>query len=59
MEEHGSMLSVFLYDTNSVQDRLYQRSQPSNGEAEQTVDGKVEQSDVGLLEGSRQEVAKV
>jgi len=58
MEEHSPMLSVYLYDTNSVQDRLFQRSQPScssSGEVGQTMDGKIGQPDKDLPQGSHNE----
>ncbi|KAI9768816.1 MAG: hypothetical protein M1840_004630 [Geoglossum simile] len=45
---NSPMLSVYLYDTSSVQDRLFQRSQSSSGEAKQTTDGKAEQTDKGF-----------
>jgi hypothetical protein len=40
-DKDGPMLSFYLYDTNSVQDRLFQRSQSIAGGAEQTTDGKI------------------
>jgi hypothetical protein len=45
---HGEMLNAYLYDTTSIQDRLFQLSQLSSVEVEQTADGKIEQADKGL-----------
>ena len=49
-EKDGPMLSFYLYDTNSVQDRLFQRSQSIAGGAEQTTDGKIGEPDKSLPE---------
>ena len=55
MGKYGPMLNVYLYDTNSVQDRLFQRNQSSSGEVEQTMDGKIGQLDKNLPGGSHNE----
>ena len=55
-EKDCLMLSFYLYDTNSVQDRLFQRSQSIAGGAEQTTDGKIGESDKSLPRGSHTKV---
>ena len=53
--KYGPMLNTYLYDTNSVQDRLLQRSQPGSREVERTVEGKIGQSDKNLPGGNHNE----
>ena len=49
--KYGPMLNAYLYDTNSVQDRLLQINQSGSGKAEQPVDGKIVDSERNFLGG--------
>ena len=57
--KYGPMLNIYLYDTNSVQDRLFQRNQPGSAEVEQTVESKIGHSDKDLPGGNHNEKTTV
>lgn len=49
------MLDIYLYDTSSVQDRLFERSHSSGGKVGQTADGKIGQSEKDVPGGNHKE----